>query len=424
MLSVALHGVLVVFVGAVALRGLRTERKAAPVSAVPSADTMAIAIDAPAVAEGSIEAEARVVPEGIAPRPSGGESLPRFDTNELGKGGDEHGPRATHLSDADEHASLTDDLADRLERGQEQRIRSGSERRSWEDRRQSRQPMELTFLATGTGTLDERRPRGEAPSRGAAESRAAEVRGGQIGGEGGGPGEGAPPGASREGTLRDSPGVGARNAKAGADHRETADPRTARPDVTEASPSIASVHRGRPSDVVDSRGEVEAIVRSLVHASVAGGSGDVGAGGAGGGGAPGAGGASGAGAHPRPLGSGGGDWLDLDTQDPRYLGYFRQIHAKIHPLWKDAFPKDDLYALRQGMVILSFTVHKDGSVEVAWPPLRPSGIDAFDRNCAEAIRKAAPLPPPPAALGSEVRIRAPFTGGASVSWEPASARRR
>jgi outer membrane biosynthesis protein TonB len=48
-------------------------------------------------------------------------------------------------------------------------------------------------------------------------------------------------------------------------------------------------------------------------------------------------------------------------------------------------------------------------VVVSWPPARPSGIDEFDRNCADAIRRAAPFGPIPKELGvTRLRIRAPF----------------
>jgi TonB family protein len=66
--------------------------------------------------------------------------------------------------------------------------------------------------------------------------------------------------------------------------------------------------------------------------------------------------------------------------------------------------------LKQGTVILEFTILADGSASVSWPPLRPSGIDEFDRNCAEAVRRAAPFAPIPRELGRSVlRVRAPFT---------------
>ena len=68
--------------------------------------------------------------------------------------------------------------------------------------------------------------------------------------------------------------------------------------------------------------------------------------------------------------------------------------------------------LKQGTVILEFTIASDGTAKVAWPPVRPSGIDAFDRNCADAIRRASPFEPIPAALKehgwTSLKIRAPF----------------
>jgi TonB family protein len=167
--------------------------------------------------------------------------------------------------------------------------------------------------------------------------------------------------------------------------------------------------RLRPTDDVDSNQEVATTVRSLVMASTPGGAAGVGQGGAGGGGEAGSGGSDGAGSHAKPLGIGEGDVFDYWTRDPRLLPYFRQIHAKIDPLWADAFPKSALLDLKQGMVILEFTVQADGHATVAWPPLRASGVDEFDRNVADAIRRASPLPPIPASLGVHIlRIRAPF----------------
>jgi TonB family protein len=134
-----------------------------------------------------------------------------------------------------------------------------------------------------------------------------------------------------------------------------------------------------------------------------------GTGGSAGGGDSAAGGVHGTGSRALPLGPGEGDVFDYWTHDPRLLPYFRQIHARIDPLWVDAFPKSALFELKQGTVILEFTVYSDGRASVAWPPVRPSGVEGFDRNCAEAIRRAAPFPPIPSTLGvSSLRIRAPF----------------
>jgi protein TonB len=85
------------------------------------------------------------------------------------------------------------------------------------------------------------------------------------------------------------------------------------------------------------------------------------------------------------------------------------LQARIAPYQVNAFPKSALLELRQGTVILEFIVAADGSATVVWPPLKPSGIDEFDRNCANAIRRAAPFPPIPTSLRrGSLRIRAPF----------------
>jgi TonB family protein len=177
-----------------------------------------------------------------------------------------------------------------------------------------------------------------------------------------------------------------------------------------------ATERALPRDDLDSQQEVAATVRALVHASTAGGAvgDDNTIGGSEGPGDPSAGGVSQGGLRASVLGLPGGAIYDYFSSDPRLIAYFRRIHAKIDPLWANAFPKSALLELEQGTVILEFTVFADGHVDVDWPPRRPSGIDEFDRNCAAAIRRAAPFPPIPSALGSSLRIRAPFVASNPV----------
>jgi TonB family protein len=95
--------------------------------------------------------------------------------------------------------------------------------------------------------------------------------------------------------------------------------------------------------------------------------------------------------------------------------YFRRVQARIEPLWADAFPKSALLDLQQGTVILEFTIGEDGTAHVTWPPLRPSGVEAFDRNCADAIRRASPFEPIPHELARHsLRIRAPFVASSLI----------
>ena len=352
-------------------------------------------------------------PTGEPPRVSGGAAIAHLDTGTPGHGGDAHVPvPALNLADGDERMRLSPDMLSRLDRDQLQRMRVARVRQSWEDRRSTTHPTELTLLVTGPGPVLERRPAAPAePSRGALQSPSPSVRGGTLGASSpGGAGETSSPlGGTHVGSMMGAPGAGLATANAGLDHRESAPIASARPDVTRAPVAVPANESARPRDDVDSDQAVATTVRSLLHASTAGGAPGEGQGGNGGGGEAGAGANSGAGSHVRALGVGEGDVLDFWTSDPRLVSYFRQLHAKIDPLWVNAFPKSALLELKQGTVILVFVVHADGHASVQWPPARPSGVDEFDRNCADAIRRAAPFPPIPRELGvSTLTIRAPF----------------
>lgn len=375
-----------------------------------------IAIDVPGVAEGTLTADREVVPEGEKPTIYGGAAIARVDTGSAGSGGERAGARATNLAAMDDQMRLETDALSRLDRDQVQRLKTFSRRTTHEDRRSTTHPMELTFLATGKGERPERRPDSLSdPSRGSMIAGSASVVGGNPGVSGAeDTGSGTVVGASRIGALFGSPGVGVRDGKPGEDHRRSARTTYARPAVTEAAPTIPGIWNGRPNDTVDSDQEVANTVRSIISASTAGGQGGEGRGGTVGSSSdPAAGGGTVArGSTARPLGSGDGDLIDWNTSDPMLLPYFRKIHAKVDPLWANAFPKSAMLELKQGTVILEFTISADGSAKVTWPPVRPSGIDEFDRNCAEAIRRASPFDPLPATLRdaghSTLRIRAPF----------------
>jgi TonB family protein len=217
-------------------------------------------------------------------------------------------------------------------------------------------------------------------------------------------------GSAHQGTAASSPGEGVRDGVPGLEHRIAAAVASARPAVVPAPVSVEALVRARPRDNVDSEQELTSKVEALVHASTAGGVvAKTGVGGTAGDGAPGALGLAGGGSHPSPLGDGASDWFDLSSTDPRIVAYFRRFHAKVDPLWADAFPKSALLELQQGTVILDVTIAADGTAQVAWPPERPSGVGEFDRNCADAIRRASPFDPIPRELGlTRLHVRAPF----------------
>jgi hypothetical protein len=316
----------------------------------------------------------------------------------------------------DDQLKLDTDLLNRLDRDQVQRLHTASRRTTHEDRRATTRPMELTFLASGKGEHAERRPDAPVdPSRGSMIATAPSVVGGRVGSSSPDEfGPGSSPGSDRAGQLLGSPGVGVRDGRAGVSHRRAARVAFARPSVTEGPPTIPGIWNGRPNDTLDSDQQVANAVRSLVHASVAGGMTGEGRGGSaspapdpGAGGGP-----VERGSVARPLGTGDGELIDWNTNDPMLVPYFRKLHAKVDPLWANAFPKSAMAELKQGTVILELTIFADGTAKVTWPPIRPSGIDEFDRNCADALRRASPFEPLPASLRAAgrtmLKIRAPF----------------
>jgi TonB family protein len=413
--SVAVHAVIGGGLFWLALRTMALDpsppRASAATESSPGGSVLSIEL--PMVGDGALLQDRLVDPTGEPPRLSGGATMARLDTGATGRGGDAHVPvPALNLADGDERMRLSPDLLSRLDRDQLQRMRVARTRQSWEDRRSTTHPTELTLLVTGRGTVMERRPDSALePSRGALQSALPSVRGGTVGtspsvdvGE-----SDHALGGLRAGSLLSAPGAGADQSPAGVDHRASAPIGSARPDVTRGPVAVPANESARPHDDVDSDQEVATTVRSLVHASTAGGAPGEGVGGNGGGGDPGAGANSGSGSRAQAMGVGEGTVLDFWTRDPRLLPYFRQLHTKIDPLWANAFPRNALVELKQGTVILEFVVQGDGHVTVRWPPLRPSGVDEFDRRCADAIRRAAPFPPIPRELGvGTLTIRAPF----------------
>lgn len=412
--SLVAHAVLVSVIGVVAHR-LLAAKEAARLGPAPAPPGAVLTIELPLVSDGMLVEDRVDVPEGAPPEAHGGSVVARVDTGHPGQGGDAHASeRAINLADDDDALKLSPDLVSHLARDQHQRLRTARVRATREDRRSTTNPMDLTFLASGKGEREERRPVAMSdPSRGSLAS----PRPSAIGGAPGTRPEDTDPelegrlvGAARLGRLTASPGVGVRDGAEGVDHRAGARVAYGRPAVTEGAVAIPAIARARPNDTQDSDQEVATTVRSLVHASVAGGLAGVGRGGTGGPEeAPGAGAAEGRGSVARPLGAGDGDVFDWYTSDPSLLPYFRKIHAKVDPLWRDAFPKSAMLELKQGTVILELTIAADGTARVSWPPVRPSGIDEFDRNCADAIRRASPFEPIPRSLGrTSLRIRAPF----------------
>lgn len=352
--------------------------------------------------------------EPLAAPHGGGEVMPRPDMAARGRGGtDASDLPALNLADRDDGTRLSPEVRSRIDRSQIQRVRSALARASRDDWRASREPMELTFLASGRATS--RRPERRAPARvdpsaGAHEQGAPQRRGGQVGALEIPLGEGMSPraiGGAVEGGARSSPGLGVRDRAPGHDSRASAEVPYARPMVSEGTPSVPASTRGRPNDTEDSEQEVATAIQSLVHASTAGGVAGRGPGGEEGSGPIGSGGMTGGGSSAKVLGNGHGAGVDSNPGDRRRTQYMRQVMGKIHPLWANAFPTWAVLEGRQGTAIITFVISADGSVTRA-TVTRPSGVPEFDENCRQAVLRGAPYAPLPPELGPSFRWAMPF----------------
>jgi len=387
-----------------------------PSPAPPREDV--VEIELPTVTDGSLAANvpAPDLPPVATPR-GGGEGQPRLDTGRRGKGGtDTAEARAINLADRDDETLLSPEVRSRLDRDQIQRIRASKRRRTREDWRASREPMELTFLAEGPrdrGTRPERRRSAERdPSSGARSSGAPQRAGGALGAAAVPPGFGESPrpvGGPVEGAEHAAVGAGVRDGAAGDDHRDSARVSLARPMVNQGTPSVPGNERGKPTDNVDSEQDVASAMQSILHASTAGGARGPGTGGQAGPGAAGVGGPSGPGSVSRALGTGQGPGLDNDPRDRRRSDYMRQVMRKLGPYtdWRKLLPLSAAVDGVQGVVIVTFTINADGSVSGA-SVSRASGVPELDDNFRHAILRAAPYPPLPPELGPTFRWAMPL----------------
>lgn len=370
-------------------------------------------VDLPIVGAETIDGKLVETPPIVIPR-GGGEDIPRPDTANAGRGGSEAAPTAENLADRQDDRTLVTAVPNRFDRSQVQRIDSGRERASREDWRASREPMELTFLASGrAANRQERRQFAVfAPSSGARAAHRAARAGGAIGAPQRQPGATEPPrpeGGSVQGAEEATLGAGVRDGLPGTDARTRAPVPLARPQVTTSTPSIPAEEKDKPQDRVDSAQEVALAQQSIVHASTPGGTSGQGTGGQTGPTTPGFGGQTGAGSETRPNGDGRGPDLDQLARDARRNDYLRRVVARIRPFFtRDLFPKWAAAEGRGGMAIVSFVIQRDGSV-TGVRVSRSSTIPEYDENCRRALLRAVPFDPLPTELGPQLACSFPFT---------------
>jgi TonB family protein len=371
----------------------------------------------------------------------GGSTVARPDTAEPGRGGEAAASdRAVNLAAADDGIRLSEAVQTRIDRNQVRRFGADERRSSPENASLGPAPMSLLLLGMGgsdhrstwSGALSDwpqllgvRQPSASAPvgARGPGlpsavawtGSSGAGAYGELSAGAAGEPWSGAAPG-SEPGTPVGDPSIQVTYVPL--DEWRPAQPlgreaverdRTASGEAQghEGAESAPGDERGPARDTTKAEQEEASLRQGALLASTAGGEPGRGVGGSAGPGAPGYGGSSGPGSVSRPMGNGPGAYRGVDPADLRRRSYIRGVLARVHPLWKDAFPRRAALEGKQGTTIIGFVIQPDGSVGAA-SVVRPSGVPPFDENCRRAVLRAAPFPPLPAELRPALSFQLPF----------------
>ncbi|MBX3250318.1 MAG: TonB C-terminal domain-containing protein [Myxococcales bacterium] len=341
-------------------------------------------------------------PGEVAPQPGGGLSPQNVDGPRLGEGGDATGAVEFVILVSRAHGVTLQDSPWNAPRvSQTQRIRTASDRASWEDRRATPSPDDDPFLASGEGRHRERRPLSErdaragvrASSRPGAEGAARDVPTLALGDDERAASAREP---SRAGGPRDAPSRGILTGR-GARAAEAADGAHGRPPVDRGPAATLAEDRGRVRDDQDAELLAARLIESWVDASERRGRAPgPGRGGIGGGGAPGSSGSAGEGGRASPYGPGGGGPFALDTSDARYRRWYLAQRAKVEE--RLVFPRERALALDMGLTVYRLALRRDGSMASAPALVRGSGFPDLDRAAETAIRAAAPFDPLPPEL--------------------------
>jgi periplasmic protein TonB len=98
---------------------------------------------------------------------------------------------------------------------------------------------------------------------------------------------------------------------------------------------------------------------------------------------------------------------DLQGWDPK--SYMTRLHAIVMRNWTAVLP-ESYYMGDKGIVVITFTINRDGSIHVDEPILdRTSGKEALDRAVMAAIRSSVPFEPlPPEYKRDSLQLRGAF----------------
>ncbi|MFK7998953.1 MAG: energy transducer TonB [Polyangiales bacterium] len=316
----------------------------------------------------------------------------------------------TFLVSRTHDAHLQDSPLTATDRSQIQRIRTGSTRSSYENRRSTPNPNDQPFLATGSGRTRQRRvPTRSAVREGALfaaeasqegsgeESRAA--AGQEANGEIEEGLEQRAAGSARAALAGTTPSPG-RGVSGGRGTRESprANVATGRPQVDEGPAATLAQTSARPSDNQDAEQLAMLLVQSTVEASRRRGEG-LGRGGQAGAGAAGEGDDAREGGAARAHQPGSGN-DGLDTSSRRYQGWYLRARRQVESAL--VFPRARMVAMDQGLAVYRLVVNRRGELTARPRRMRSSGFSDMDAAAVEAIVQCAPFDaiPPQIAPGA------------------------
>lgn len=343
--------------------------------------------------------------------PGGQTSAANVDANEAGRGGAPTGETAfVLLVNGVAPITLVDAPTNAPDRSQVQRIDTGRDRASWENRRATPHPDDDAFLASGEGVHHERRD--ESSTDAQAGARVAETEsavGSANSGRGQqalGGGASASPNAANTassggrpaalGAAQSSPGVGILRGD-GPRATTAANVATGRPSLDLGPAATSARERARVQDNTDAELLAASLFESRVdasrRASQVQGSGVGGAAGTEGAGTS----ATGSGdGRAAPFGPGSGSHDALDTGDARYRTWLLAQRRRIESAL--VFPRARQLARDQGTTVVRVTVRLDGSIVGRPRVSRSSNYSDLDQAALEAVIASLPFAPIPADL--------------------------
>lgn len=357
--------------------------------------------------EGSLQdGPAQPANEARLPRPGGRHAAQNISAPSQGRGGDRLGAsEVIYLLDRAHAVTLQDSPMNAPKVAQTQRIDTSRQRVSRELRRATPHPADAPFLASGHGTLRERRPLARRdPAPGARPPHPPSGRGRADGSR-------SAQSASEASAQRTSPGgwrtETARPSQPGRDQPAQGVLRThgthasARANSAHDRPRVdegpAATNAAVKADTVRDNTSAELLAASMVQSMVESTQRRGTATGPGEGGRdapfpPGNGNQLRAGGRTGAYGPGRGDHA-LDTADSRYRRWFVSLTRRVRERLE--FPRARLVAMDQGMSVYRIRVRRDGTLARRPELVRTSGFDDLDAAAADAIRKAAPFSPFP-----------------------------